>query len=106
MRFTFPQYVAAALLFCPSLIALGAATEGQSQTSAPELFLAEKKVAIVVGISDYPAESGFPRLQYAAKDAEDMADALRWLQMANSVDSERYRRRAERLRCGQKDDVH
>lgn len=39
-------------------------------------FLAEKKVAIVVGISDYPAESGFPKLQFAAKDASDMAAAL------------------------------
>lgn len=76
MKFTFSRYVTAALLFCPALMAPGAATEAQSQTSAPELFPAERRVAIVVGISDYPAESGFPRLQYAAKDAEDLASAL------------------------------
>lgn len=76
MTFTFSRYVAAALLFCPALMAPGAATEAQSQTAAPEVFPAERRVAIVVGISDYPTESGFPRLQYAAKDAEDLASAL------------------------------
>ncbi len=39
-------------------------------------FLTEKKVAIVVGISDYPKESGFDKLNFAAKDAEDLAKAL------------------------------
>ncbi len=39
-------------------------------------YLKEKKVAIVIGISDYPVESGFPKLQFAAKDAQDLAAAL------------------------------
>ena len=30
----------------------------------------------MVGISDYPPESGFPKLQFAAKDAQDLASVL------------------------------
>jgi len=47
-----------------------------SQVQNPAPFLQEKKIAIVVGISDYPAESGFPKLRFAAKDAQDLAAVL------------------------------
>lgn len=60
----------------PLLMALGVTGNAVAQTSDSDRFLAERKVAIVVGISDYPPESGFPKLQYAAKDAEDLAAAL------------------------------
>lgn len=69
----------------PVLLALFAAQVAGAQLPAPKdevklpdaaPFLIEKKVAIVVGISDYPAESGFPKLQFAAKDAQDIAAAL------------------------------
>lgn len=72
--------VLAGILFClssPLLIAQGQAKETATQSADAAPFFAEKKVAIVVGISDYPAESGFPKLQYAAKDAQDLADALK-----------------------------
>jgi uncharacterized caspase-like protein len=62
--------------YFPLLMALGVTGNAVAQTSDSDRFLAERKVAIVVGISDYPPESGFPKLQYAAKDAEDLAAAL------------------------------
>ena len=43
---------------------------------SPAPFLGEKKIALVIGISDYPQESGFPKLQFAAKDAQDLAAVL------------------------------
>lgn len=63
-------------LSSPLVSAQGATKEVQSKAPNPDPFLTEKKVAIVVGISDYPAESGFPKLQFAAKDAQDLAAAL------------------------------
>jgi Caspase domain len=60
----------------PLLMAQTNLTAATPKPPSPEPFLAEKKVAIVVGISDYPAESGFPKLQFAAKDAHDLASAL------------------------------
>jgi len=50
------------------------ATDAKPRSAEP--FLAEKKIAIVVGISDYPPESGFTKLQFAAKDAQDLASVL------------------------------
>ena len=67
------------------LLSLFAAQCARAQGAAPQApeklpdvapFLKEKKVAIVIGISDYPVESGFPKLQFAAKDAQDLAAAL------------------------------
>jgi uncharacterized caspase-like protein len=63
-------------LSSPLLVAQGPLKDVSSKSPDPNPFLAEKKVAIVVGISDYPPESGFPKLQYAAKDAQDLAAAL------------------------------
>jgi uncharacterized caspase-like protein len=69
---------ASILLFFASqfLIAQSSSKELVPKGANPEPFLAEKKIAVVVGISDYPAESGFPKLEYAAKDAQDLAAAL------------------------------
>jgi uncharacterized caspase-like protein len=69
----------ASILLClasPLVMAQGPSKEAAAQAADAAPFFAEKKVAIVVGISDYPAESGFPKLQYAAKDAQDLASAL------------------------------
>ena len=57
---------------------LVAQSQPQSPSPAPDSqpFLAERKVAVVVGISEYPKASGFPKLKYAAKDAKDLASAL------------------------------
>jgi len=68
--------LATALLFRPLLVVPVGARGALTQTTDQESFLKEKKMAIVIGISDYPAEGGFPKLQYAAKDAEDLASAL------------------------------
>jgi hypothetical protein len=68
----------AAQIVCliPLLLAQSDSKHLTSQANDPQPFLGEKKVAIVIGISDYPSESGFPKLQYAAKDAQDLASAL------------------------------
>jgi len=69
----------AVLLLClasPFLTAMANSPEPAPKPPAAEPFLADKKVAIVVGISDYPAESGFPKLEFAAKDAQDLVGAL------------------------------
>ena len=63
------------LLGAPMLLAETPATSAAKPPNF-EPFLAEKKVAIVVGISDYQPESGFPKLQFAAKDAQDLAAVL------------------------------
>src|SRR5580704_10156445 len=68
--------IALLALNVPLLIAQATLKPVTSTAPDPNPFLSEKKVAIVVGISDYPAESGFPKLQYAAKDAQDLASAL------------------------------
>jgi uncharacterized caspase-like protein len=68
----------AVLLVCsasPFLIAQSPLKEPAALPD-PSPFLAEKKLAIIVGISDYPAESNFPKLEFAAKDAQDLASAL------------------------------
>ena len=69
----------AALLFClasPLLIAQTNSKEPAPKAPDPAPFLAEKKLAIVVGISDYPPETNFPKLEFAAKDAQDLSAAL------------------------------
>ena len=63
------------LLGAQTLLAEAPATSTNKSAGA-EPFLAEKKVAIVVGISDYLPESGFPKLQFASKDAQDLATIL------------------------------
>jgi len=71
--------LALAILLCLPFSLLAAEATSGDAASAPtnaEPFLSEKKVAIVVGISDYPPESGFPKLQFAAKDAQDLVAAL------------------------------
>ncbi len=67
-----------ALLFCFASLLRGQATQPATATKAPDAnsFLGGKKVAILVGISNYPPESGFPKLQFAAKDAQDLAGEL------------------------------
>ena len=71
--------LAAALLFLglslPDMSQTGPRT-ALSQGQNPVPFLEERKIAIVVGISDYPPESGFPKLRFAAKDAQDLAAVL------------------------------
>jgi uncharacterized caspase-like protein len=57
-------------------VAQAPATQGAVPAQSPAPSPTEKRVAIVVGISDYPPESGFPKLRYAAKDAEDLASDL------------------------------
>ncbi|HSY13164.1 MAG TPA: caspase family protein [Verrucomicrobiae bacterium] len=68
--------IALLALNVPLLIAQATLKPVTSTAPDPNPFLSEKKVAIVVGISDYPEESGFPKLQFAAKDAQDLAAAL------------------------------
>jgi len=67
-----------ALLLCFAPLLPGQASPTTTATKAPDSakFLNGKKVAILVGISAYPAESGFPQLHYAAKDAQDLAAEL------------------------------
>jgi uncharacterized caspase-like protein len=67
------------LLFCaasPLLIAQTNSKEPPPPAPDPAPFLSEKKVAIVVGISDYPPETNFSKLEFAAKDAQDLSAAL------------------------------
>ena len=70
---------AAVLLLCiaPLLAAQATPTAAATQPPDPTAFVGRKKVAILVGISAYPAESGFPQLHYAAKDAQDFAAELK-----------------------------
>jgi uncharacterized caspase-like protein len=42
----------------------------------PMRFIAEKKLALVIGINNYPEESGLSQLKWAAKDATDLAAEL------------------------------
>jgi uncharacterized caspase-like protein len=63
-------------LWSSAVLAQGLGVAPTAQLPAATSFVSEKKVAIVVGISDYPIESGYPRLQFAAKDAADLAAAL------------------------------
>lgn len=65
------------LLAClPSMLAAQQAAQPDSPSPDSQPFLSEKKVAVVVGISEYPKASGFPKLKYAAKDAKDLASSL------------------------------
>jgi uncharacterized caspase-like protein len=71
------------LLFClasPFLVAQAniaqANKEAPPKPPDPSPFFTEKKVAVVVGISDYPADSKFPTLEFASKDAQDLVNAL------------------------------
>lgn len=71
--------ILAILLFCFASQVLIAQTSSKAPAppaTSPEPFFTEKKIAVVVGISEYPAESGFPKLEFAAKDAQDLAAAL------------------------------
>lgn len=52
------------------------ANPAQSPAQNATPFLGEKKIALLIGISAYPPESGFPALHYAAKDAEDVGAVL------------------------------
>ena len=73
------RWAAAVPLLCiaPLLAAQASPTGVATQPPDPTLSLSGKKVAILVGISAYPAESGFPQLHYAAKDAQDFAAELK-----------------------------
>ncbi len=42
----------------------------------PLSFVNEKKLALVIGINDYPEESGLSKLKWAVKDASDLAAEL------------------------------
>lgn len=64
------------MLGLASLAAAQSADTAAAPAQSPAPFLNEKKVALLVGISDYPPESGFPKLQFAAKDAQDLAAVL------------------------------
>jgi hypothetical protein len=41
------------------------------------LWIKQPRVAVIVGVSDCDSGGGFDQLKYAAKDAEDLAEALR-----------------------------
>lgn len=77
MKRVISRTVAAALVL--GFASFAAAQQNSDKSAAatpppnPAPFLGEKKVAFVVGISDYLQESGFPKLQFAAKDAQDLA---------------------------------
>lgn len=73
------RWAAAVLLLsiAPLLAAQATPTGAATQAPDPTQFVGKKKVAILVGISAYPAESGFPQLHYAAKDAQDFAAELK-----------------------------
>ena len=65
------------LCIAPLLAAQAAPTPPATAPTDPTQAVSAKKVAILVGISAYPAESGFPQLHYAAKDAQDFAAELK-----------------------------
>ena len=65
------------LCIAPLLAAQAAPTAPATSPTVPTPAVSAKKVAILVGISAYPAESGFPQLHYAAKDAQDFAAELK-----------------------------
>ena len=73
------RWAAAVSLLCiaPLLAAQATPTAAAPGPPDPTAFVGKKKVAILVGISAYPAESGFPQLHYAAKDAQDFAAELK-----------------------------
>ena len=73
------RWAAAVLLLgiAPLLAGQASSTGAATKPPDPTAFVGKKKVAILVGISAYPAESGFPQLHYAAKDAQDFAAELK-----------------------------
>ena len=77
MRSVLGRTVAAVLVLSFASLAAAQAGASGNATPSPTLnpapFLGQEKIALLVGISDYPAESGFPKLQFAAKDAQDLS---------------------------------
>jgi formylglycine-generating enzyme required for sulfatase activity len=69
-----------ALAISLAVVSLAAAQSGGKGVSLPPedstRFLTEKKLALVIGINDYPEESGLSKLKWAAKDATDLAAEL------------------------------
>jgi formylglycine-generating enzyme len=69
-----------ALAISLAVVSLAAAQNGGKGVSLPPedptRFLTEKKLALVIGINDYPEESGLSKLKWAAKDATDLAAEL------------------------------
>jgi hypothetical protein len=69
-----------ALAILLSVVSLAAAQNGGKgvllPSEVPTRFLTEKKLALVIGINDYPGESGLSKLKWAAKDATDLAAGL------------------------------
>jgi len=60
-------------------VAFGQADKGSFSVEEAEQqsFVRGKKVAVVVGVEDYPEETGFQTLSYAEDDAQAVADCLK-----------------------------
>jgi formylglycine-generating enzyme required for sulfatase activity len=63
-----------------TVVSLAAAQNGGKGVALPPedpmRFLTEKKLALVIGINNYPEESGLSKLKWAVKDATDLAAEL------------------------------
>ena len=64
------------LLGTPAVCAQTDARGVELQRRQLDAFRQEPRVAVVVAVDQYPEESGFRRLEFAAKDAEALAQAL------------------------------